>query len=179
MLKCITLANNLDLFISQASVEDAEQIINFLNKVGGETDFLTFGLNEFPFSVTAEQEIITEILSRNTGLMLVAKINNEIVSQLFLQGSDKPRLAHVADVGISVCKKYWGHSIGRYMMLAAMEWAKNNGFIKLQLWVRVDNERAVQLYKSLGFVVEGTITQAIKIGKTYFDNYIMGLPLSK
>ena len=63
------------------------------------------------------------------------------------------------------------------MMLTAIEWAQQNGVIKIQLQVRTDNERAIQLYNKLGFVVEGKIKQAIKINNTYFDDYIMGLQL--
>jgi RimJ/RimL family protein N-acetyltransferase len=177
-MKNIELANNLVLVISKASIADAEQIVNFLNTVGGETDFLTFGANEFPLSAAAEKETITECLEHNICLMLVGKVGDEIASQLFLQRSKTPRLAHMGDVGISVSKKYWGHSIGRHMMLAAIEWAKTNGVTKIQLQVRTDNERAVQLYKKLGFIIEGTVTRALKIGGVYFDDYLMGLHLA-
>ncbi len=106
--------------------------------------------------------------------MLVGKIDNNVVSHLFLQRSDKSRLAHIGDIGVSVSKKYWGHSIGRHMMLAAIEWSKLNGISKLQLQVRTDNERAVKLYTNLGFGIEGTIKRALKIDGTYFDDYLMG-----
>lgn len=177
-MKKIELINNLTLTISQASTNDASQIVDFLNSVAGETDYLTFGENEFPFSVQEEEAIIKECLEKNLCLMLVGKIENEIVSQLFLQRSSKPRVAHIGDIGISVSKKYWRLSIGKHMMLAAIDWAKNNDVTKLQLQVRTDNERAVQLYKKLGFVIEGTLTWAIKIDGAYFDEYSMGLQLS-
>lgn len=177
MKKDIKLANNFILKISQASIDDAEDIVEFLNIVGGETDFLTFGAEEFPFSVAEEKEIIRECLEQNMCLMLIGKIDNQIVSQLYLQCSKKPRLEHIGDLGISVFKKYWGLSIGKHMMLAAIEWAKNNGITKLQLQVRTDNDRAIQLYKKLGFAIEGTITRALKIGDIYFDEYRMGLEL--
>jgi len=177
MQKNIELTNNLKLTIAQAALDDAEEIVNFLNVVGGETDFLTFGAHEFPVSVAEEKKTITECLEQKRCLMLVGKIENEIVCQLFLQRSDKPRLAHLGDIGISVSKKFWGLSIGRHMLLVAIEWAKNNGVTKLQLQVRTDNERAIQLYKKLGFVIEGTITHAIKIGDIYFDEHVMGLKL--
>jgi len=63
------------------------------------------------------------------------------------------------------------------MMLTAIEWAKHNSITKLQLQVRTDNDRAVQLYQKLGFSIEGKITQAMKINHIYFDDYIMGQEL--
>lgn len=50
--KEILLDNNERLIISKACNNDAANIIAFLNRVGGETDFLAFGLGEFDVSVT-------------------------------------------------------------------------------------------------------------------------------
>lgn len=175
ILKKISLSDGIDLIISKASPEDAAPTVDFLNKVGGETDFLTFGLNEFPFSVSEEEHMIKDCLERDICLMLIAKVGEEIVSQLFLQRSDKPRLMHVGDVAITVSKNYWGKSIGVHMMQVALAWAKSKNITKIQLQVRTDNERAIKLYEKLGFQIEGTITRALKVGNVYFDDHLMGL----
>lgn len=177
ILKKISLSGGIDLIISKASPEDAASIVDFLNKVGGETDFLTFGLNEFPFSVSEEELTIKDCLERDICLMLIAKVGEEIVSQLFLQRSDTPRLMHIGDIGITVSKSYWGKSIGMHMIQVALLWAKNKKITKIQLQVRTDNERAIKLYEKLGFRIEGTFTKALKIGNIYFDDYLMGLTL--
>ena len=109
--------------------------------------------------------------------MLVGKINGEIVSQLFLERSNNVRLTHIGTLGVTVAKQYWRRSIGKKMILAAIDWAKSNHLTKLQLYVRTDNLGAIDLYKKLGFYTEGTITRAIKIENQYFDNYLMGLHL--
>ena len=36
----------MELFISEAEIEDASMIIDYLNQVGGESDNLTYGLND-------------------------------------------------------------------------------------------------------------------------------------
>ena len=36
----------MELFISEAEIEDASMIIDYLNQVGGESNNLTYGLNE-------------------------------------------------------------------------------------------------------------------------------------
>lgn len=176
-LKIMHLPGDGDLIISQPSVDDAAEIIHFLNKVGGETDYLTFGLNEFPLSLEEEKQTILECLEQKSCLMLIAKVGNEIVSHLFLQRSNRPRLAHIGDVGVSVSKQWWGKSIGKHMMLFAIEWARQNSITKIQLQVRTDNERAILLYRKLGFVIEGTLKQAMKVNDTYFDDHLMGLQL--
>lgn len=177
-IKDIIIKNGSNLSINKASIEDAASIVAFLNKVGGETDFLTFGLNEFPFSIEEEEEeMIRECLDSNTQLMLVGKVEGQIVSHLFLQRSDKLRIAHIGDIGVSVSKNFWGYSIAFHMILAAIEWAKDKNLNKLQLQVRSDNERAIHLYKKLGFNIEGKIINAMKVNNIYYDDYIMGLLL--
>ncbi len=173
----IFIKNELKLTIDKAYPSDALEIVNFLNKVAGQTDFLTFALNSFPFSVEEEKNIIKECLDTNNCLMLLGKINKEVVSQLFLQRSSQQRLLHNGDIAISVCESYWGNSIAQNILLLAIKWAKDHAITKLQLQVRTDNKKAIYLYQKLGFCIEGTITRAIKINDTYFSDYIMGLSL--
>ncbi len=177
VLKNIKLDDGIDLVISRPLPDKAKKIVDFLNEVGGETDFLTYGLGEFPFSVEEEKIIISECIESDFCLMIIAEIENEIASQLFLQRSNRSRLAHIGDIGITVSKKYWGNSIGKHMILTAIEWARQKGIAKLQLQVRSDNDRAIGLYKRLGFNIEGLIGRAIKLNGNYFDDYIMGLVL--
>lgn len=171
------LAGQFNLIISKAGVNDAEDIVDFLNRTGGESNFLTFGLNDFPVSVVEERKIITECNEQEQCLMLIGKINGEVASQLFLERSSMARLAHIGTLGITVAKKYWRRSIGKNMILAAIDWAKSTHITKLQLYVRTDNVGAIDLYKKLNFFIEGTITRAVKIEDHYFDNYLMGLHL--
>lgn len=173
--KVFNIKNNLKLIINKASIEDARPIINFLNKIGGETDFLTYGLNEFPFTLDQEEEIIKECLDLDNNLMIVGKINNEIVSQLFLQSTSKPRLAHIGEMGISVSKSFWNHSVAFYLLQTALEWAKSKNITKLQLQVREDNINAISLYKKIGFNIEGKIINAIKVNNEYYNEFIMGM----
>ena len=48
---------------------------------------------------------------------------------------------------------------------------------KINLRVRSDNERAIQLYKHKGFIIEGTIRKEIILNGNYYDHHWMGLEL--
>lgn len=170
----IFLSDGKQLFISKAAPDEAHELIDFLNSVGGESNFLTFGKGEFPLSVKEEQEFISTCIEHDQCLMLVGKIDKKIVSQLYLDRSPNPRLSHIGDIGISVKKEYWGNGIATHMMSAAISWAKQHAITKLQLQVRTDHVTAIQLYKKLGFHIEGTLKQAIKINQVEYDNYLMG-----
>lgn len=163
--------------VTKAKLTDAEMIVNFLNLVGGETDFLTFGENEFPISIDEESKLINELLLSDRSLMLVGKIKEDIVSQLFLDVSLQPRLSHIGYLGLTVKKNYWGMSIGKQMLMKAILWAREKHLTKIQLQVRVDNFNAVNLYKKFAFVIEGKISHSLKVNDIFYDEYIMGLNL--
>lgn len=165
------------LHIDKASYEDAQEIINFLNIVGGESEYLTFGLNEFPISLEDEINIIKECSEMNKSLMLIAKIDSKIVSQLFLDIPTLSRLSHIGHLGITVSKYHWGKNLGQKMLKTSIIWAKEKQLTKLQLQVRTDNLRAINLYKKLNFKIEGTIRKSLKINNLFYDEYLMGLDL--
>ncbi len=56
-------------------------------------------------------------------------------------------------------------------------WARSSpGVEKVELQVRSSNERAIALYRSLGFVEEGRKTRRLKIGpNAYLDDIYMAL----
>lgn len=175
--KQVVLKNKSTLCIAKAAIHDATSLINFLNTVGGETDFLTFGLNAFPLTVAEETTIINECLSMDSQLMLIGKIDSEIAAQLFLARRDSPRLGHIGEIGITVLKKYWGLSIAKNMISIAISWAKEKKLSRLELLVRCDHIAAINLYQTLGFKIEGRMVNAIKINDQYYDNYMMALIL--
>ena len=59
--------------------------------------------------------------------------------------------AHRARFGLSILKEYWGMGIGRVLMEASIDCARQAGYTQLELEVVADNERAVSLYRCAGF----------------------------
>lgn len=55
------LKNGLELVIREAKKKDAGKIIDYVNKVAGETDYLTFGKGEFSMTEEAEGNFIENI----------------------------------------------------------------------------------------------------------------------
>lgn len=86
------------------------------------------------------------------------------------------RHRHVAEINMIAVHEAWqGQGIGRSLMQAMIDLADQWLQIrKLNLIVWVDNESAVHLYKQLGFLIEGTITEYAFRAGNYIDAYIMG-----
>lgn len=84
------------------------------------------------------------------------------------------RLRHSASIGIVVHRDYQGNGVGRRLMEALLDIADNwLMLVRAELSVFIDNQKAIGLYKKLGFEIEGTKRKAGIRGGLYVDEYIM------
>lgn len=66
------------------------------------------------------------------------------------------RRSHVRVLGISVAPGWQGRGVGRALIERLLAWADDwSGVLRVELNVHAENERAIALYRSLGFVEEG------------------------
>lgn len=164
------------LTIRPATIHDAANIIEHLKKVGDESDFLTFNSEYITLTVEQEQKIINAHNSTENQLLFIAVYEDKIIGVSNLMASQKPRLKHIGDMGISVVKEYWGHGVGRKMISYLIDWAKQGKIItKINLIVQKDNIAAYNLYLKLGFEKEGELRRALFINGKYYDAYYMGM----
>ena len=176
--KEIQLKNGHTCFLRQPLEDDAQNMLDYLNVMCAETDFITFGKEELPWNLEEKQKFIKEHLDDNNKIIILAEISGEIVGIASISGGKPKRAKHIGELGITILKKYWSIGIGHAFMEALIEWANNSGVIrKLFLKVRTDNMRAIQLYKKFGFVNEGTISRQLLIEDKFYDAYLMGLEI--
>ncbi len=170
------IRNNKKIIIRQASKNDARVLVDYLNIIGGESNFLTFGAGEFGISIEEEESFIEKVLKKENDLFIVAEIDGEIIGSLNFSGGLRERTAHVGEFGMSVLKKYWGNGIGEELIKYLINWSKDSGIIrKINLRVRTDNERGIYLYKKLGFLEEGLLRRDFVINDKFYDSLLMGL----
>ncbi|HMF56780.1 MAG TPA: GNAT family N-acetyltransferase [Pyrinomonadaceae bacterium] len=172
------LKNGQTMHIRLVEERDAALCIAYLNRVSSETDFLSFGAGEFDTSIEEERALIRKFRQTENSLFLVAEVENEIVSMLSFSCGRRPRQRHAGELGISVRQEFWGTGVGRCLMEILIEWARKNSSIrKLNLLVRADNNRAIALYRKLGFLEEGRITRETQIDGKFYDTLFMGLQI--
>lgn len=173
------LKNGMPLQISKAQKDDAKEIIEYLNIVGGESDNLLFGANDFHMTIEAEENFISGLGATNTSALFIGRIDDEIVCCGSVLAPQRTRIAHLADLAISVKKNYWKLGIGTCLMQTMIEFAKANGQTEiLHLGVKEDNIAAINLYKKMGFVEIGRYTHFFKIQGQYWDEILMNLYLN-
>jgi RimJ/RimL family protein N-acetyltransferase len=172
------LSDGRRLILRQAAVEDAEDTIAYVRDVIGESDYLLWEPGEFRPSPDKQRELLEHYASSDTHLFLIAEVEGEIAGMLNFQPGGRIRNAHTGEFGMSVRKKYWGLSIGRRMVECLLHWARQTGKIrKINLRVREDNERAIRLYRSAGFQIEGKVSREFCVNGQFFAAYHMGIEL--
>jgi RimJ/RimL family protein N-acetyltransferase len=170
------IVNKEQVIIRKAEKEDAKQLIEYLNKISGESDFLTFGSGELGIDIKQEEQFIENALNKENALFIIAEAKGKVIGNLNFSGRPRKRNAHVGEFGVSVLKEYWGKSIGEKLIEYLMDWSKNSGIIrKINLRVRTDNIRGIKLYKKLGFFEEGIVRRDFLINGKFYDSLLMGL----
>ena len=178
MTQHILLKNNLTLTLRHAEPDDAEQLVNYLHQVSGESENITFGPGEFDKSEEEERTFLQQNALQPTSLYLIAEIEGEIVGTLTFSTGKRQRIRHMGEFGTTVLRKYWNAGIGGHMLAYLISWAKQTGIVrKINLRVRVDNLPAIHLYEKYGFIHEGHITREFYLHGQFVDAYIMGLQI--
>ncbi len=165
------------LVIDRARATDAPALVRLARRVAGESDFLIAGPGEQTRTTAAQAALLERLERTRRGFVLKANLAGNLVATLSVVRPELPRLRHRAELGISVRAAHWSRGIGRRLMAAAIVLARHQGIRKLNLRVRSDNRRAITLYRSFGFVIEGTSTRALRIKGRYFAEHFMGLCL--
>ena len=133
------------------------------------------GVFENILSLQSERlEDVEDFLRGMRDPLLAAEVEGHVVGLAGLEVSKPARQRHVGTLGIMVHRDYQGRGIGRSLLSALLDIADRWLMLKrVQLNVFTDNQRAIGLYRSLGFVVEGTERfAAIRDGR-YADEYLM------
>lgn len=167
----------MNYLIREANIEDAKNVIEYIKIVSDETDFLISDSSERKFTVKKEKEFLQNIQSSILEKIFLFEIENKIVGMCSIEGINKIRIKHRVDLAITVLKNYWGNKIGEKLIDYAIEYCKSNCIKKIELTVRIDNERALKLYKKFGFEIEGEIKNFIYLNGNYYNCYYMGLLL--
>ena len=167
----------MNYIIREADIEDAENVIEYIKIVSDETDFLISDSSERNFTVRKEKEFLQNIQSSILEKIFLFEIENKIVGMCSIEGINKIRIKHRVDLAITVLKNYWGNKIGEKLIDYAIEYCKSNCIKKIELTVRIDNERALKLYKKFGFEIEGEVKNFIYLNGNYYNCYFMGLLL--
>ena len=164
------------LEIRQAEGLDATLLVDFLDQVGAESDYMT--LDEAGIGMTpSDMERFLLLQGRaDNRICLLLFLDQQLVGLLNITAAPQRSVRHIGEVFIVIQKSYWNQGLGQILLEEGVEWARSTGILrKLVLTVQVRNKRAVHVYQKLGFDIEGCQDRgAYSAEGEFLDVYLMG-----
>ena len=148
----IVLKNGTEALIRNADAPDGASVFEAFNLTHAESDYLLSYPDENSYNPEQEAQFLAKKASSTNEIELVAVIDGKVAGMAGIEAvGSKYKVKHRAELGISILKEYWGLGLGKALMQACIQCAREAGYVQLELNVVAENERAISLYKNLGF----------------------------
>lgn len=159
--------------VRPAEPRDAAELKELGDAVASEPEGWLATLNGWR-SVTDERRYLRALRRYPHAAVFVAETSDgRVIGRLSISRDQHPASRHVADLGLMVDADYRRRGIGRALLDAAVDWAREAEVRKLELHVFPWNESAIALYEDFGFVREGYRKNHYYRGEEYVDAILM------
>jgi RimJ/RimL family protein N-acetyltransferase len=158
-----------DIRIRPIAEADAEGFRQAVGMVGRERIYIR--LTDAPEAEAALAFVRSNIDSGNP--QFVAEHDGEIIGWCDIVRATYEAEKHCGSLGMGIIPRWRERGIGRQLIGAALEAASAAEISRVELTVNADNERAVRLYKSVGFVEEGRKRSARLLEGQFRDVLVM------
>ncbi|MFD2212091.1 GNAT family N-acetyltransferase [Metabacillus endolithicus] len=164
-----------EVSIRTGQIDDAISILDIQRDVITENKYLISEIGECNKTLEKQRIWIQKILDNNRETLIIAEKDEKVIGFIAFESPNRKRLAHTGSFETMIYSDYRGLGIGKMLISELLAWAENNPLIeKVSLGVLSTNNRAISLYKSMGFVEEGRKTKEIKVSENeYADDILM------
>lgn len=167
--------NGIKYNVRSAVETDAEELSALRLQIDGETENMDRERGEAFIDTAGFAGIIKNDTVQPRNLFLVAVVDDRIVGFSRCEGTYLNRFSHKVEFGICVAKEFWGYGIGKNLLQESIAWADSNGIKKITLSVLETNVKAIRLYESYGFEVEGVLkNDRLHADGNFYNTVMMG-----
>ena len=154
---------------------DAKDLLAYIIRASGETDFLMSYPEEFDgFTLEQEEAFIDANRSSPNQLMILCLVDGRIAGNCRIAFRTGMKDRHRAAVGIAVLREFWRLGIGTRMFEEMFRAAGERGGVRqIELDFIEGNSRARSLYEKMGFRITGVRPDAIRRKDGSFANEYM------
>ncbi len=152
----ITLKNGKTARLRNGVAADGAAVFENFNLTHAETDYLLSYPEENSFDPEQEARFLEEKTQSPNEIEIVALVDGTVAGTAGIEAvGKKVKVRHRAEFGISVLREYWGLGLGRALTKACIDCARAAGYAQLELNAVAENQRALALYRDMGFVEYG------------------------
>ena len=145
---------------------ETDQLIALFSEIADETDYTRFCPGE-------SQEALIKYVNKSENSSLLVAEDASLIGYCLLEGGIYQRTYHVASLTLGVKQAFWSQGIGKLLVKKVLEKAEAIGIKRIELKVRSDNFRAINLFQSLGFRMECEMSKSLNIDNVFYSEYFM------
>jgi ribosomal protein S18 acetylase RimI-like enzyme len=157
--------------IRRSRLDDAESLCDTVNAVAREKWWLATADGFTPEQTRTFLKFVTD----HSLSQVVAVANGLVIGWCDIVPKGPRGFSHVGALGMGVRREWRRHGVGRRLLEEGLALARAAKLEKIELEVFTDNEGAIRLYESHGFVREGVKARARKLEGRYQDVLLMAL----
>ncbi|MEH7098235.1 GNAT family N-acetyltransferase [Neobacillus vireti] len=144
------------MLIREIKPDDAASFINLIKQVESESQFLLFEPGERKISPEEQIKRIEAMQKLRNSTIFIAEEDKQLIGYLVAMGGNAKRNKYSVYLVIGILAEHRGHGIGTGLFEKVEKWAKEQYVHRLELTVVAQNQAGIQLYKKMGFEIEGT-----------------------
>ena len=126
------------------------------------------------FPLESSRAFVLDGIARGHAQM-VAVANGDVVGWCDVTPKSRAVHGHVGVLGMGVLPQFRGQGVGRQLIEATLAAAWATGLTRIELTVHGDNDRAIALYRKVGFETEGEQRDAVLIDGQYKSLLMMAI----
>jgi len=156
--------------------DDAEEMLRFIIKASGETDFLMKYPEEYSdFTLEQEKAFLRGNFDNPNGMMILCLVDGKIAGSCQIAFHTGMKECHRASAAVALLQDYWNLGIGTRMFEELFRTARARGGVRqIELDFIEGNSRARSLYEKMGFRITGVKPDAIRMKDgTFVNEYMM------
>jgi RimJ/RimL family protein N-acetyltransferase len=160
----------MNLLIRPVKVEDAYAFLNLCNEID-ESGWMLYEPGERKTTVAEQEKQLEKIIAQQNSIILVCEEKEVLIGYIGAFGGTVNRTRHGAYLVLGVSSRHRGKGVASQLFKRLFNWAKEKQLTRLELTAIKENSKAVNLYKKMGFVIEGDRKHSLMIEGEPVDEY--------
>ena len=147
---------------------DAAVALEYMKITAEETPYLLRTPHEITMTVADEEQYLARVAADPNTVSIFCFVDGKLAGNCNISRKTKLKNNHRATIGIALKKEFWGLGIGTAMFEEMIAIAESWGVVQLELEVFEGNERAIGLYRKMGFEIVSHVPNAIRMADGSF-----------